>query len=216
MEIYCTSSTQQSVDIYISSYQGWGSLYPACFLESSSREALLVRPKSELVVVFKAWVSCSVALIALLSPLGWKYTYIYNIAQLHLLRIQLTRSENPLAFKGFLFLFCCPYHCPRYSALSSALHTDSENLLVSFTRVLSVLAVNRSTWPTWGQILSHFRRHHKLCNVVGNEANHRRRTAYPGAPLVVFCSDVTKALGMALRHTEKSLTWSWLIEPLFP
>jgi len=67
--------------------------------------------------------------------------YIYNIAQLHLLRIQLTtfpfpRSENPLAFKGFLFLFCCPYHCPRYSALSSALHTDSENLLVSFTRLL--------------------------------------------------------------------------------
>jgi len=31
MEIYCTSSAQQSVDIYISSHQGF--MYPACFLE---------------------------------------------------------------------------------------------------------------------------------------------------------------------------------------
>lgn len=177
MEIYCTSSAQQSVDIYISSHLDWGSLYPACFLESPSREALLVWPKCELVAVFKAWVSCSLALIALLSPLGWKYTYIYNIAQLHLLRIQLTRSENPLAFKGLSSCFAVLITALVTLLSPLRLHIDTENLLVSFTRVLSVLAVNRSTWPTWGQILSHFRIQHKLCNVVGNEANHRRRTA---------------------------------------
>lgn len=163
MEIYCTSSAQQSVDIYISSHLDWGSLYPACFLESPSREALLVWPKCELVAVFKAWVSCSLALIALLSPLGWKYTYIYNIAQLHLLRIQLTRSENPLAFKGFVFLFCCPYHCPRYSALSSTFaHWHWKSSCVLYQSIISArcepehltyMGSNTLTFPNTTQTL---------------------------------------------------------------
>lgn len=207
MEIYCTSSAQQSVDIYISSHQDWGSLYPACFLESPSREALLVWPKCELVAVFKAWVSCSLALIALLSPLGWKYTYIYNIVQLHLLRIQLTRRvclpvllslSLPSLLCSLLYvctltlkIFLCPL--PKYYQCS--LWTGALDL--HGVKYSHISEYNTNFVTSW-------------------EMRQTTADALLSMVHLLWYSDVTKAQGMALRLTEKSLTWSWLIEPLFP